>query len=185
MIDLLLDADAWIFARKLSLLDAMLAAEQGAVRLQMTEYVARRELSQLEAEVRELCEKRLLSIHALVREGDGDRAFRALRRTVDKGEAEAIAWLLGQPEDSRPVFVSCDVRAREAATARGLASEDLMGLVVRLVSDQVISREIARAKLEVWSDRRQQLGRPRDYHDFDSCFAARASALAGPSSDDG
>ena len=155
-----------------SILDLLAAMAIGSgIPIVLTEFVARRELNSIQSEIDGLENKRALEIKAIARR---DQMFRELtKRGVHKGEAEAIAWILSERRDSRPLFVSRDEGAVRAARANKVAATDVMGLVVEATVSGVISIEQARGALAVWDDRSQQQCRPADYKGFDRTFAHR------------
>lgn len=102
-----------------------------------------------------------------------DRIYRKLRRQIDKGEAEAIAWSLGQNEP--PLFVSRDFNALACAIENKIPATDLMGLFVEMVESGAIAKDEAKRAADPWNDPVQQLGKPKDYKGFDATFARRRS----------
>ncbi len=170
----LLDADAFIALRSLSLLKTMCGSASLPRPLGMTQYVARHELSTLAFEIGALEQSGILKVHpVLARSEQGQNWKRLLREGVDKGEAESIAWAMGQDRSGRPLFVSVEPRARQAAEREGVPNGDLMDLVVDLVERGIVDRESARGATGIWEDRRQQLGRPRDFTTFDETYERR------------
>ncbi len=173
---LLIDTDALLSVRSLSVLREMHAAPAPSGVLVMGQYAARHELCDIASEINALEVSGHLSVQAVERRTPADRLYRQLKDAgVDKGEAEAIAWAALMPEPDRPTFISVDVRARAAAIKHGVRAGDVLDLVVLFVQRAVLSRDTARAKLAPWADREQQLGRPRDLlpFDFDKAFELR------------
>jgi hypothetical protein len=171
---LLIDADAFLCVRKLNLLPAMCAARPGGKPVTIGEYVARRELSGLASELKELERVGSVVVVAIERRGPSGARFKNLKNAgMDAGEAEALAWALDLPPAERPMFVSLDVAARGAAVRHGVVSGDVMDLVVELVEAGIVVRADAEAALVVWEDRRNQFGRPPDFTTFDATYQAR------------
>lgn len=160
---LLLDADATIALRKLSLWTLILASE---VELVMTEHIARHELSSLSQELTELETRRRIEVHRILTK-PVDNEANVLRKELhragaDKGEAEAIAWAatLG---GEKPIFVSVDARARVYASEQNLDAADLGDLAALLILERVLDQEDVEDKVRVWDDSTQQQGRPKDW----------------------
>ena len=169
----LLDADAFICMRTLSLLDTVSRCDP-AMDLRMTGFIARHELSNLSALIAELLARHRLKIEDVESKTEAGRRYRELNKAgVHKGEAEAIAWALGRTTAERPIFVSLDVAARQKASSLKLTAFDVMDFVVYLIDAAIISREDARVKLAVWLDPQQERGRPRDFTNFDETFERR------------
>src|SRR4051812_32626669 len=106
---ILLDTDAFLAVRSLSVLREMQAspALQGA--LVMCQFAARHELCSIEAEVRALETAGCLSVRAVERRTLADALYRRLKEGgVDKGEAEAIAWAVSLPMPDSLIFISVD-----------------------------------------------------------------------------
>jgi hypothetical protein len=174
-LELLLDADAFLALRKLSLLEAMTAAGAGRMRMRMAEYTARHELSTIDQLLRALEAQGRLSVHGIVRRTDADRLYRALVRDgADKGEAEAVAWAV-QFGSEELVFVAVDHGARKVAGRHNILAADVMDLCVLLVEGAHVSADLVRSKLSPWLDREQQVGRPHDLapFDFDDAYEKR------------
>ena len=100
-----------------------------------------------------------------------DPLYRRLRKSVDKGEAEAIAWLVKTREPF--VFVTRDARAARAAIAEKVLCTDVLGLAVDLLALQAFTESDARIALSTWDDKSQQVCRPRDWNGFDEAVARR------------
>jgi predicted nucleic acid-binding protein len=131
--DLLIDADAFRFLRALGLLDEVFSALRPDRRVLLTEYIARHELSVLSRDLDRLVSEGFVQVERVGIKTPAGRRYREFQREADKGEAEAIAWALDAPSPSRPVFVSRDAGARRFAAAQGVASTDVMGVVVEAV----------------------------------------------------
>lgn len=173
-----MDADAFNALRKLSIGSASLletflrrSKEQGRA-VYLTQYVALHELSDLQAEVASWRSQNLLVIESVP---SPDLAYRDLRRRIHKGEAEAIAWSLKRERQDRPLFVSGDRGALNRARENKVPSTDLMGLLVELVESGLLTTKEAKAAVEPWSDPGQQIGKPKDYTNFEATFAKRRS----------
>ena len=175
LLEVLLDADALLAVRKLSLLEAMIAAGSSNVCMRMTEYAARHELNSIGREVQDLVSKGCLFVDGVKRRSDADRLYRKLVHDgVDKGEAEAVAWAV-HFKHAELVFVSVDRRARDAAEAHRILAADIMDLCVLLIDRAEVSADLLRQKLSLWLDREQQVGRPSDLvpFDFDEAYQKR------------
>lgn len=173
---LLIDTDAFLALRSLSVLREMQAAQVLTGVIVMCQYAALHELCDISAEIAAFKLSGHLSVKEVERRTPADRLYRQLKDTgVDKGEAEAIAWAASLPEADRPLFISVDRRARVAAVKQDVRAGDVMDRVVLLVEDGVLLKETARAKLAPWADREQQRGRPSDLlpFDFDKAFELR------------
>lgn len=169
----LIDSDAWLTLRKLSILDLMVAAATLPRPLLICEYAARHELSSISAELSALKDQTHLHICS-VQEKEKKRQIRSLiKKGTDKGEAEAIIWSLAQGKDCRPYFVSVDRRARRTAREKGLAAGDVFDLIVDLLEERVLDSAEVQLKLLVWEDRKQQLGRPSDFTNFEETLKKR------------
>ena len=173
MRDLLIDADAFRFLRALWLLDEVFSALRPDRRVLLTEYIARHELSVLSRDLDRLVSEGFVQVERVGIKTPAGRRYREFQREADKGEAEAIAWALDAPSPSRPVFVSRDAGARRFAAAQGVASTDVMGVVVEAVLTGRLLRTRAEEALAVWDDRSQQVGRPEDYDSFEATFQRR------------
>lgn len=172
---LLLDADAFLCLRKLSVLDLLRGSEE--VDLIATEFIARHELSPLQADVKALEKEGRLRVEAVTVRTPAHQTFRQLRKEgVDKGEAEAIAWAMCLAPDRRPLFVSNDAAARRCAERNGVPVVDVMGLAVEIVEGGVLSLAEVRERLAPWEDSRQSFGRPGDFSTFDETYRRRAEA---------
>lgn len=174
----LLDADAFINLRKLStgtnsLLEVFLrrAKEHGRA-VYLTQYIAQHDLSDLHAEIGSFESVGLIKTEKVL---SSDAAYCLLRKQVDKGEAEAIAWSLKSNRKDRPLFVTRDKGALDCARNNRVPSTDLMGLIVELIETGLLTRKEAKEAVEPWSDPGQQIGKPRDYKTFDATFAKRRS----------
>lgn len=178
MTDILLDADALINFRTLSIGSSsvlavlMQRAKEHGRRVYLTQYVAEHDLSDLQEEIAFLTGRGLLQIETLL---FSDSDYRRLRDQVDKGEAEAIAWSLKRDRKDRPLFVARDTEALRCARREKVPATDLMGLLVEFVESGFLRKDEARAATEPWNDPGQQLGKPKDYRGFDVTFAKRLS----------
>lgn len=172
----LIDSDAWLALRKLSVLKLMIDAEALPRPLLMCEYAARHELSSISGELSVFEHESHLNVF-----GVGERAKKSQIRSLikegtDKGEAEAIVWSLEQDKACRPCFISVDRRARQIAREKGLTAGDLFDLIVDLLDEHVLDCAEVQLKVLVWEDRRQQLGRPSDFTDFRETLQKRQRA---------
>lgn len=162
----LFDADAFLAMRSLGFLDAVCAQAAGQPLLHMTEFIARRELSSIRDLLTRLEGAGQLSIHAVAIRTPAWAQFKALQQTMDKGEAEAVAWLLDQPREQRLPFVSLDRGARDGAKAHRVVATDLFDWILDLVDHGAIPRVEAERLLAGWLDPEKQFGRPREYSGF-------------------
>lgn len=178
MTAILLDADAFINFRTLSIgsrsmIDLILhRAKEHRRSVYLTQYVAKHDLSDLSDEIVSFTVDALLEIQTLPA---SDRTYRKLRKEVDKGEAEAIAWSLTLNPSERPLFVTRDTAALACAKRNGVPATDLMGLLVELVESALLTKEEARRAVDPWNDPGQQLGKPKNYKGFDVTFTKRRS----------
>ncbi|MCK6588422.1 MAG: hypothetical protein L6Q76_12650 [Polyangiaceae bacterium] len=165
----LLDADAFHCLRSL---DAFRRFSDSDVRIRLvlTEYVARHELSVLVADVERLVSLGFLEVKPV---SSRDEDYRRLQKEVDKGEAEAIAWALKQARSDRPFFISNDKKALKTAINNRIAGGDVFDMMIHLMDANALSEETAREILAVWEDKRQQRGRPADFTTFQSSVAQR------------
>ena len=175
---ILLDADAFINLRKLSigrtslLVIFLQRAKQQGRAVYLTQYVAEHDLSDLQTEIAFFKSKGLLIIEKVL---SSDTTYRRLRRLIDKGEAEAIAWSVKRDRSERPLFVARDKGALTCASNNKVPSTDLMGLIVELIQSELLTKKEAKEAVELWSDPGQQIGKPRDYKTFEATFAKRRS----------
>jgi predicted nucleic acid-binding protein len=169
--DLLFDADAFLFIRKLSIL-RLLVPLSG--RWLMTSYIARHELNDIADEITEFEKAGHLLVQATMAK---DPLFRKLKKEGHHvGEAEAIAWAAQLAVEERPIFISADKGARDGARTHGVPAGDLMDLVVEAIESGEVDRRAVREKVAVWDDKHQMLGRPSDYTTFDDTFEKRRQA---------
>jgi len=169
---LLLDADATLAMRSLSLWQLVL---DSSAALTMTGYVARSELtsiwsSELEAHTKS---GRLRVEDVVARTPAWTRRKHLIEvEGADKGEAEALAWVLETRPEPPPWFVSVDARARQLAAKHEVPAFDLGELAALLVARGLADEPVVRAKIAVWDDRAQQRGRPHAWVDLGTTFAA-------------
>lgn len=180
---ILFDSDAFRCLHGLRLLDAVCGALATRTSIVLTEYVARHELSLLQREIDRLERARTIQIARLLKGTEEANRYRAFQRPAskgerppDKGEAEAVAWALGEPPSRRALFVTRDDGATRFARRQGVPVTDVMGIVVEACVTGGLDRALASQALSVWDDRSQQLCRPADYAGFDETFVAREGA---------
>lgn len=161
------DSDAWDCARKLGILGPALS-HAGCVPVVLTDYIRLNELSRLSNEIEAAVSAGMVVAKSVEA---ADPTYRRLKKLVDKGEAEAIAWLVKTREPL--VFVTRDAGAARAAVGEKVLCTDLLGLVVDLMRLQAISEEDARTALSTWDDKSQQVCRPRDWAGFDESVMCR------------
>jgi predicted nucleic acid-binding protein len=135
-----------------------------------TGFAARHELVMLQKELEFAASENRIRIEDL---SFRDPHLRRLKQLVDKGEAEAIAWLLSQSRSGRPVFVTRDAVAARQAIAERLSCTDVLGVIVDLLHLKMLTTDEAKEMLAVWDDKAQMLCRPRDWEGFDSTVTAR------------
>lgn len=162
----LIDSDAWLALRKLSILELMICADALPRPLLLCEYAARHELSSISGELSTLELQAHLCVCGVHEKAKKQQIRSLIKEGTDKGEAEAVVWSLGQERGYRPCFVSVDRGARRIARAKGLTAGDILDLIVDLLHECVLNIAEVELKLLVWGDRRQQLGRPSDFTNF-------------------
>ncbi|HEY7373756.1 MAG TPA: hypothetical protein VIF57_16465 [Polyangia bacterium] len=145
----------------------------------MTQYVARHELHDVQADVAALeAEKRLRIEPVSVRKTDPQgRRFREYRNEgLDKGEAESLAWVMGLDQAERPIFITNDRGARAGFVRHGAPVGDVMDLVVEAITSGAVETAAAREVVSAsWDDRPNHRCRPQDYSYFDATLAKRAA----------
>lgn len=173
----LLDADAFHAARSLGLIDALFPP----VRLELTGYVARHELSTCARDIDAWVTRGTVRVNTVNLDSDAGQAYRRLfkdraRRDyrVDKGECESVAW--GLRESPMPVFISCDTGARQLAIDEGLPTGDLLLMVCLLVDDSSLTLEKASTLLQPWDEKHSGLCRPKDYQGLPDALARRRAS---------
>lgn len=174
----LLDADAFLCLRKLGWLVSVCGSSAHYSPLLVTEYVARKELSTVDGDVRALESSGRLEIVRVkyTKHDPAGKTYLSLRQDkIDRGEAEAIAWALTLPSRERPVFVTGEIAAARIARERHVPCADIFGFVVATVVAGWLPKGAACSALQVWDDRRHELGRPRDWTSFDATFAMRVT----------
>jgi predicted nucleic acid-binding protein len=169
----LLDADAFHCLRSLGAIRYLLDSKV-RVRLVLTEYVARHELSMLAEDVARLESVGALEIKPV---SSRDPDYKQLQKEVDKGEAEAMAWLLKQARDERPFFISNDKKALRTARSNRIKSGDILDMLIDLMDTNALHEDAVREILTVWEDKKQQRGRPADFTTFRSSVAQRRVKL--------
>lgn len=174
----LIDSDAFNAMRSLGLLVELCARLPADQPLLMLGYPANFELNPLQREIAALKASGKLVVHDVIKKSPaGELMKQLIRRGVDKGEAEAIAWIVESCErHERPIFVSVDVNARKHAIAHQIVAVDLMGAIVEWVEDGLLDRARAVELTVAWDDRVQVQGRPSDYETFEHTYAHRLEA---------
>ncbi|WP_424674320.1 hypothetical protein [Candidatus Binatus sp.] len=137
----------------------------------LTEYIARHELNSIQTEITACENQGSVTVVGLSAANPTYKSL--LKRGVHKGGAEAIAWILAQSSDLRPLFVSADRGAIRAAKNQKLSATDVMGLIVEAIAAKVLSIDQARSALDVWNDPGPGVGKPPDYEDFDETLVRR------------
>lgn len=136
--------------------------------------VARRELNPIQRDILRLETAGVLKVVEVLARSPASQQLRRLRekhRGIDRGEAEAIAWLLAA---NRVIpFVSCDRRARGIANEEGLPAWDILDLVHEWKVAGVLSLGTACHKLAAWSDDRSAPWRPRDFQGVEGTLRQR------------
>jgi predicted nucleic acid-binding protein len=167
-IRILIDADAFNHLRSLGFTSRFAGAR---VKILLTQYVARKELCQLSADIQSLESSGTITVMPV---SARDETFKRLRQDgVDKGEAESIAWALSLPRSERPIFISCDKGARKNAEKNGVPCGDILDLLISLIDRGIMREEDVRELLLPWDDKRQQRGRPADFSSFDATVKQR------------
>ncbi|MBF0460569.1 MAG: hypothetical protein HQL87_04155 [Magnetococcales bacterium] len=133
---LLLDADAFLCLRKISLLKCLVGSQK--INLVMTSYVARHELNAVKPDIDSLVQAAKLTI-AGVKLGTSEfRQYRVFQRTHDKGEAEAIAWAVTH-RSPELFFVSQDAGALRLAKNENIPHGNVARLGVELARWGIVS----------------------------------------------
>ena len=173
------DSDAWICCRKLETSDNritnhILLSPAGYLPIVFAGHVFHNELSDLQKELALAHRSHKVFVAELK---NNDPHLRRLRKAgVHKGEAASIAWLLSQPGDSRPVFVTRDANAAKTASKERVAWTDVLGAIVDMVATQVISETLAKEALSLWDDPGQEVCRPRDWRGYADTVPKRLAA---------
>ena len=165
---ILWDADAFICAYSLGLLRQIASAPAEKLGFVMTEYVARRELCDLAAEIGRLKAAGWLFVERMssARSSPEGKRYHELQQgklRVHKGEAEALAWTKERAAAPLPVFISNDRRARQAAARLKLPYGDLLDFVIIALDAGVLAKDDAERHLAPWNTKVQAQCRPRDY----------------------
>ena len=176
---LLIDADAFNALRSLGLLeDLMGLARQGAIRLSLTEYIARFELNDLQGLLQKLQSEQVVKIIPVPLSSEAGRYYRQLRKqpprtrsgkSVHKGEQEAVAW--AHKEAPEVLFISCDAGARDLAEEHGVRSGDVLSLVCELLEAGHLRREVAEQRLAPWEGRHSGQCVPKGYAGLEDALA--------------
>lgn len=169
-----LDADAFIFLRKLGLLDdlvALASPPEPRISLHTTGYVAHHELSDLSTVLALMVAGSTLTISQVKTK---TRAFALLRELqeagYDKGESELGAWIATESELT--VLVSCDLAVPKMAKGLKIKALDLGRLVVVLVKDGLMAEATAAERLKPWENPHTGIGRPRWWTTLADALAA-------------
>lgn len=169
MRSILLDADAFRCLRDLRLLRPLLTGLAKTHGVHLTEYIARQELNQIQADVTSLEAAGLLSVPPLFKGSSAQLRYRQFQRErlADKGECEAVAWALDAPPGQRPVFITRDRGATQFARSQGVPVTDVLGVTVEALRHGHTDRELLRTALACWDDPQIQICRPAGYRTFD------------------
>ncbi len=171
---LVLDADAFNFLRKLGLLDDLIALARlkpPKLTLHTTRYVARFELQSLQSLVEELEKDGTLKVAQLAASSPAFKLFRELLERYDKGESELAAWAAKNAPTA--IIVSCDKAVPKLGKELHLQTLDIGELVVVLVKDGLLSEATAVERLRPWENPHTGIGRP-------TWWKSLKEALAGP-----
>ncbi|WP_052545929.1 hypothetical protein [Enhygromyxa salina] len=175
----LIDADAFLCARKLELIELLRSSPElwPKPSLYCTSIVARNELNDLQSLIGELEALGLFRVERVLAKTPAARMKREIqsRLRVHKGEAEAIAWGIEARLTLNCVvaFVSLDAEARRAATASKLAGWDLFDLGRHWLERGLLSKSQFRSVFEAWEDGPHVFGRPRDFEGLEATFQSR------------
>lgn len=173
MPELLIDSDAFLCVRGLSLLTMLV---ETSTPFSMGDYARRHELSSLDVELTRLEAGRLLTVHAVVARTPEHAHFRRLTQAgTHKGEAEAIAWAVANAPTA--VFVSHDAGARRVAAAERISAIDVLDLAIFLVEHNGFPEHDVREKLAPWEDNRHGFGCPKDWKGVEQSWAERKRRL--------
>ncbi|WP_428265767.1 hypothetical protein [Haliangium sp.] len=183
MTAVLIDADAFLFARSLGLLALVERQASPTFTLIATRYVALKELNQVQEYIHALGEQGLLIIQrvppsAVVKLKKRSRTVKGLPR-LDDGELEAITWSLSQPKADRPRFISNDHGAQKGAAYFKIPWGDIMDLAIEMLDAGVAEDTDLRVALETWDNPVQQRGRPKDWCGYDQTLASRRGQRTG------
>lgn len=173
MPDYLIDSDAFLCIRSLSILAAL---GDAAIPIAMGGIVRHRELSALDALLAALETRGLLRVNSVMARTPEHLDYQRLVRSgVDKGEAEAVAWAARNGPDI--TFVSLDRRARAAAASERVTACDVIGFAVRLARWNGLAEAELHEKLAPWEDDHFAFGCTKDFVSVAVTWAARASQL--------
>ena len=160
------DADAFLLARRVGLIERLIAGPIREVLFVMTGRIARNELNAVQREVTKLEQSgRLVVETILARSEESKRAKTLTRQGVDRGEAEAIAWIISQADPSGFAFVSCDNKARMTAGAEGVAAWDVLDLTGHWHRVGLVGLEQIDEMFREWQDNPKSAWRPADFKD--------------------
>lgn len=178
MTPVVIDADAVNCLRSFGLLgdvERFIAANPRSTQpLLCVGYVARHELNPISSEIERLERTGVLKVVDVLARSPASEERRALLRRhpgIDKGEAEAIAWL--RATSSELPFVSCDREARRIASDERLIAWDALDLVHEWIAGGVLPLETARTRLAAWSDNPGAPWRPRDFEGVEPTLRRR------------
>jgi predicted nucleic acid-binding protein len=127
---LLLDADAFLCLRKISLLGLLI--EESQVSLVMTGYVATHELSSIEGEMAQMRAASSLKIKEVSVNSQEYKKYCEFKKCHDRGEAEAVAWAITN-RSKELYFVSQDAGAQKLAKKEKISHGNVAGLGAELV----------------------------------------------------
>lgn len=127
---LLLDADAFLCLRKVSLLRCL--AADSRVGMVMTSYIATHELKDVAEEVAELRQSGKLTICSVKTKTKEYRSYEEFKESGhDPGESEAVAWAVSNRTDDL-YFTSQDRRARTLARKKKIPQGNVADLGAKL-----------------------------------------------------
>lgn len=174
---ILIDADAFLFARSLGLLELLEATHEVWPKptLRCTATIARNELYTVQELVQKLEALGLLRVEHILARTPAARLKREIQDKcrVHKGEAEAIAWACSVGSDRPVVFVSHDLGAQRAATQSSLVAWDLFDLGKHWLEGRYISETQFRESFAVWEADRYASGRPSTFDGVEATFQRR------------
>jgi len=183
---LLLDADAFLALRKLSVLQDLLRLVGGGhFEVGLTAIIRNHDLHTVRTETDRLHADGVIAVHVVDVDGPAGRFYARLRRNprtstgkaVHKGEQEAIAWAVHS--ERRVLWISCDAGARDLARDHHIETGDVLALVCALVRSGHLTQEAAKNRLRPWDEVFSGMCRPKDYAGLDEALRHPPSLVLG------